>query len=169
MVSISLTGKCKKCGAATDSSFYIDSEKWDNMTMEEKTDYISKSGNVGKNEETEEMPETWEPFITTCPSFDGKHIDQYLGTVYGTHVYWMSTGWFSGGFSNQDSPLEGKHFNNQEDLFGAAFSSAKRKMYDKAIALGGNAVVSMQTGITSLSNSNFVIVVVSGTAVRTSE
>ncbi len=94
--------------------------------------------------------------ITTCPTFENKKIKKYLGTVSGTEIYLV------GG-------LVGGGFGNQEKLFGNAFQIAKDRMYAKAKRLGGNGVVGMQTVFTSPGNLNYMIVLVTGTAVLLSE
>ncbi|MBR1584440.1 MAG: heavy metal-binding domain-containing protein, partial [Clostridia bacterium] len=78
--------------------------------------------------------------------------EAYLGTVYGTNIYTVG-GVLGGGLANQ------------EKLFGAAFADAKKKMYDRAVALGGDAVVGMQTIMTSPGGMNEMIVIATGTAV----
>lgn len=91
--------------------------------------------------------------ITTSNGFEGKVIEEYCGTVFGTDIYLVG-GLIGGGMTNQ------------EQLFGTAFANAQKKMFDKAKEVGGNAVIGMQTTVTSPGENNHIIVVTTGTAVK---
>lgn len=92
--------------------------------------------------------------VTTCEKFEGKEIEAYYGVVYGTGIYLVG-GLVGGGMANQ------------EVLFGTEYNKAIEKMYQKAISIGGNAIVGMQTALTSAANN--IILTVSGTAVKLKE
>ena len=179
MVHVSLYGRCVKCGGnqIDHSNKVLDSE-WELLSDEEKIDYIrnlcvSEESPEPPSEDIDEVPidaawglvsqerapvekitaiemMTW---ITTCPSFEGRKIDRYLGTVFGSDIYLVG-GLIGGGLANQ------------EKLFGVAFASAKKKMCQKALDLGGNAIVGMQTTVTSPGSLANMIVIVTGTAVH---
>ena len=151
MVQTSFIGKCKTCGKMLEIGKVksVDSAKWAGMSKEEQDAFVNSSAQAAeKQAEAAAIP-----MVTTTPGFEGKTVEQYLGTVYGTEIYLVG-GLMGGGLSNQ------------EKLFGSAFDAAKKKMFDKAVALGGNAVVGMQVTVTSPGNLNNIIVIVTGTAVK---
>lgn len=92
--------------------------------------------------------------LTTTNSIEGKEITEYLGLVYGTDIYLVG-GLLGGGMANQ------------ENLFGTAYSDAVDKMVSKAVKIGADAIVGIQVNYTSPGNVNSMIVVVTGTAVKT--
>ena len=94
--------------------------------------------------------------LTTTNNIEGKKIKEYLGLVYGTDIYLVG-GLFGGGIVNQ------------ENLFGSALQAATEKLAAKAVALGADAVVGMQSNFTAPGNNNHMILTVVGTAVKTSE
>lgn len=93
--------------------------------------------------------------ITTTPTVEGMHIKEYLGIVSGTHIYTVG-GWLGGGLGSQ------------EKLLPNAFETAKIWMEQRASELGADAVVGLQTNILSPGNLNFIIVAITGTAVKLS-
>lgn len=151
MVQTSFTGKCKTCGKQLSiaNGKNIDSAKWSNMSQEEQDAFLLEAAQAADQQASDDAM----PMITSTPGFEGKTIEQYLGTVSGTEIYLVG-GLMGGGLSNQ------------EKLFGSAYASAKKKMMSKATALGGNAVVGMQLTVTSPGNLNDIIVIVTGTAVN---
>lgn len=92
--------------------------------------------------------------LTTTNRIEGKEITEYLGLVYGTHIYLVG-GLIGGGMGNQ------------EKLFGAAYSDAVEKMVHRAAQMGADAIVGIQVNYSSPGNVNSMIVVVTGTAVKT--
>lgn len=94
--------------------------------------------------------------ITTTHSIDDCKIDAYMGIVTGTDIYLVG-GVLGGGLMNQ------------ENLYSTAFENAKRKMEQKAAALGADAIIGVSTNVTSTGGTNNIIVIVSGTAVTLRE
>ena len=92
--------------------------------------------------------------LTTTNSIEGREITEYLGLVYGTDIYLVG-GLIGGGFGSQ------------EKLFGSAYSAAVDKMVSKAAEMGADAIVGIQVNYSSPGNVNNMIVVVTGTAVKT--
>lgn len=152
IVPLSLGGKCKRCGTLTEVPVqeWISERNWDSFSNDAKEQLLNKYIAL-KNEDSLN-----EHMITTTQSFEGKRIEAYYGTVSGTDIYLVG-GAIGGGLANQ------------EELFGKAFFSAKKKMFQKALKLGANAVVGMQSIMTSPGGLNNMIVVVTGTAVKVQE
>ena len=119
-------------------------------TRVELEDWRSKTSN-----EKEELKKYFKTIkaenITTCEKIENREIESYLGIVYSTGIYIVG-GLLGGGLVNQ------------EILFGTEYDRAMNRMYQKAILLGGNAVIGMQTALTSAAN--YIILTVSGTAVK---
>lgn len=90
--------------------------------------------------------------ISTTANIEGKPIRNYLGIVSGTDIYLVG-GLIGGGLINQ------------EHLYTDALNRATEKMTEKAVEMGANAIVGVTTNITSPGGLNYIIVVVTGTAV----
>ena len=89
---------------------------------------------------------------TTTEKIEGRIIEKYLGVVAGTDIYLVG-GVFGGGMANQ------------EKLYGRALDTAMSHLEEKAKNLGADAI---STNLVSPGNVNNIIVVVTGTAVKTS-
>lgn len=89
--------------------------------------------------------------LTTTPSVEGKTIKKHLGIVTGTDIYLVG-GLLGGGLVNQ------------EKLFGEAYEKACDKMISKAP--NADAIVNVQVQISSPGGVNYIIVLVTGTAVK---
>lgn len=92
---------------------------------------------------------------TTTEKIEGRIIEKYLGVVAGTDIYLVG-GVFGGGMANQ------------EKLYGRALDTAMSHLEEKAKNLGADAIVGISTNLVSPGNVNNIIVVVTGTAVKTS-
>ncbi len=84
---------------------------------------------------------------------DLKEEYEILGNVYGTNIYLVG-GLIGGGLATQ------------ENLFSFAFEKAKEHMVERAAELKADAIVGMQTNVTSPGNLNYIIVTLTGTAVK---
>lgn len=94
--------------------------------------------------------------LTTTSTVEDKEIEEYLGLVTGTDIYLVG-GLLGGGLVKQ------------ETLFSSAFAQACKHMKSKATLLGANAIVGINCTVSSPGNTNHIIVVVTGTAVKTRE
>lgn len=157
-VGIHLT--CPECGAQVISGAGkgVTPSQWKTMSEEDRAAFVKKIL-IEEIENPTPAPAAgavnndFEKCITTTDGFAGEEVESYLGTVSGTDIYLVG-GLMGGGLSNQ------------ENLFGMAFASAKKKMFGKALDLGGDAVVGMSVNVTSPGNLNNIIVIVTGTAVK---
>lgn len=147
--------KCKVCKGAFIRGSVMDSGVWYGYSAKEQESVIDAflKGEDVATVFNKQMREQVENYITTSNGFEGKVIEEYCGTVFGTDIYLV------GG-------LVGGGLTNQEQLFGTAFANAKKKMFDKAKEVGANAVIGMQTTVTSPGGINNIIVVTTGTAVK---
>lgn len=91
---------------------------------------------------------------TTTENIEGKRIEKYLGVVSGTDIYLVG-GLLGGGMANQ------------EKLYGRALDTAMSHLEAKASQMGADAIVGISTNLVSPGNVNNIIVVVTGTAVKT--
>lgn len=94
--------------------------------------------------------------IVTTNSIEGRKIEKYFGVVNGTDVY-LATGSFGGGLMNQE-----KRFNE-------AFSLATEHITKRAKALGADAIIGLQTTAFPAGTDGYVVLVISGTAVKLAE
>lgn len=92
-------------------------------------------------------------YITTTNTIEGFEIEKYLGIVYGTEIYLVG-GLMGGGLSNQ------------ELLFGSNLENATERMIAKAKHLHADAIIGVQTSFTSPGNVNYMIIALTGTAVK---
>lgn len=88
--------------------------------------------------------------LTTTPYVEGKKVSRYRGVVSGTDIY-MVGGLLGGGLVSQES------------LFQMAQQTAIKHMIKKA--LSADAIIGIHTELVSPGGANFIIVVVTGTAV----
>jgi len=151
---------CPYCGSELlrSSNYPMMPRDWDELDEDEKIEHIKNviADCLGEEVELDSYDEDFEKYITTTQSFSNCHITEYCGTVSGTDIYLVG-GVLGGGLTNQ------------ENLFDDAFANAKKKMFLKARALGGNAVIGMNVSFTSPGNLNTMIVLVTGTAVKTED
>ena len=102
-----------------------------------------------------EISETTEEdvILTTTDSIDGYEIVEYKQLVSGTDIYLVG-GLIGGGLASQ------------ENLFGTALMKARKNLSAKAVALKGNAVIGIRQSFASPGAANFMILALTGTAVR---
>ena len=91
--------------------------------------------------------------LTTTDSIPDRKIKNILGMVTGTDIYLVG-GVFGGGLVDQ------------ETLFSDAFTTASVRMQVKAHSLGADAVIGIKSNFTSPGNVNYMILVLTGTAVE---
>jgi Domain of unknown function (DUF74). len=101
--------------------------------------------------------------VTTTPSVEGKHIDSYLGIVFGEVISGVDfIKDFAAGLSNFFGGRSGAY---EEELINAR-QQAIDEMVRRAAALGANAVVGVDIDYEVLgSNNGMLMVTASGTAV----
>ena len=101
------------------------------------------------------MQNTEDMILTTTNEIKAHNIIEYIGIVSGTDIYLVG-GMFGGGLANQ------------EHLFASAMSKATIHLKENAQAMGANAVIGIQSNITSTGGTNNLILTLTGTAVRIS-
>ena len=94
--------------------------------------------------------------LTTTNEIKGYNVTEYIGIVAGTDIYLVG-GIFGGGLANQ------------EQLYATALLNATTKLKQNAEALGANAVIGIQSNLTSTGGTNNIIVTLTGTAVKLSK
>ncbi|HHT88094.1 MAG TPA: putative heavy metal-binding protein [Clostridiales bacterium] len=104
--------------------------------------------------------------VTTTPSVEGKHIDAYLGIVFGEVISGVDfIKDFAAGLSNFFGGRSGSY---EEELISAR-KQALQEMEHRAASLGANAVIGVDIDYEVLgSNNGMLMVTASGTAVRVS-
>lgn len=91
--------------------------------------------------------------ITTTNFVPDKEVTEILGVVTGTDIYLVG-GAIGGGLITQ------------EHLFGAAFQNASKKMEAKAETMKADAVISLNCCFTSPGGANYMVLALTGTAVK---
>ena len=91
--------------------------------------------------------------LTTTNEIAGHNITEYIGIVAGTDIYLIG-GFFGGGLASQ------------EQLYASALMNATNKLKENAEAIGANAVIGIQSNLTSTGGTNHIIVTLTGTAVK---
>ena len=120
---------------------YVDAEKADAKATEERlADKRKRAVEIAKN-------------CTTTNGFEDAVIEDYFGTVTTANAY-AAKGWLGGAFADQAEKYE------------KCFEEAKQELLRKAVLLGANAIVGMQVSQVFHSNELYMIIVVTGTAVK---
>ncbi len=104
--------------------------------------------------------------VTTTPSVEGKHIDAYLGIVFGEIISGVDfIKDFAAGITNI---LGGRSDSYEEELIRARVQAIE-EMQHRAASLGANAIVGVDIDYEVLGRNNgMLMVTASGTAVRLS-
>lgn len=102
--------------------------------------------------------------MTTTPSIEGRRITEYKGVVFGEVIAGVDfVKDFSAGLSN----FFGGRSNTYEQELMQARETALKELFDRAEALGADAVVGIDIDYETLgSNNGMLMVTASGTAVR---
>ena len=90
--------------------------------------------------------------ITSAPIIENHPVYQYLGMVTGADNYLVG-GIIGEGLARVDSMYE------------TCFSNAVNKIVRKALDMGANAIIGVQTSLTNVANGNMFVTVI-GTAVK---
>lgn len=102
--------------------------------------------------------------MTTTPSIEGRRITEYKGVVFGEVIAGVDfVKDFAAGLSN----FFGGRSNTYEQELMQARETALKELFDRAEALGTDAVVGIDIDYETLgSNNGMLMVTASGTAVR---
>lgn len=102
--------------------------------------------------------------MTTTPSIEGRRITEYKGVVFGEVIAGVDfVKDFAAGLSN----FFGGRSNTCEQELMQACETALKELFDRAEALGADAVVGIDIDYETLgSNNGMLMVTASGTAVR---
>ncbi|MFY7901009.1 MAG: heavy metal-binding domain-containing protein [Chitinophagaceae bacterium] len=102
--------------------------------------------------------------LTTTPSIEGKHIEQYIGivaaeTIIGANIF---KDFFAG-----IRDIVGGRSNTYEKVIEEARQNALHELQQKAAAMGANAVIGIDLDFETVgSGGSMLMVVATGTAVR---
>ena len=98
------------------------------------------------------MQNSKDMILSTTNEIKGYNINKYIGNVGGTDIYLIG-GILGGGLASQ------------EQLYANALMNTTSKLKQNAKNIGANAVIGIQSNLTSTGGTNNIIVTLTGTAV----
>lgn len=159
-----LNENCSKCNKSISIEEYITNGGYceECINLKEKVEKKGFRENFKEGKQKmitttyETMRNTDDVILTTTNKILGYNIDEYIGIVAGTDIYLVG-GVFGGGMVNQ------------EQLYASALKKASSNLTKNAQTIGANAVIGIQSNLTSTGGTNSIIVTLTGTAVKISK
>ena len=160
---------CPKCGAPAPWNVSDDEQEIDNLTGVEENQFgFDKHTDEGRQERLEYIQKKKDIILSTTPSLEGYHIEEYIDLISEDVVFRVSLGdSVANGFENAISGLSfgAKELKGNTSAIESAKEYVRNKMIAKAITIGANAIVGIDFE-TSVGNATFARVSMNGTAVR---